>query len=200
MEYFLILFLLTGFIIALMDIVKYYYFLYIINNFEKTVLEFKTVVSDKNIEIKKVNQLLTILLEKYQIYIKSNINAVYKYDINFKKEIFVTSCWIFEANKYLNNLSGYSFEKFLEYIDDTLKECKLSKGNNRFEVINSYIKLIPIFYFSNCFNFVFRQLSIRNEKVTQDKNRWLNFIEIISVFSGIVTIVDFFIKIFFSDF
>ena len=200
MKYFIILFLLTGFIIAIMDIVKYHYFLYIINDFEKIVLKLKTVVSDKNIELKKVNQLLTLLLEKYQIYIKSNINAVYKYDIDFKKEIFVTSCWIFEADKFLNNSFGYSFEKFIEYIDNTLKECKLSKGNNRFEIINSYIKLIPIFYFSNCFNFIFRQFSIRNEKVIQNKNRWVNLIEVISVFSGIVTIVDFFIKFFFSNF
>ena len=199
MKYFVILFLFTGLIIAITDIIKYKYNLYVINNFEKLVLDFKIVISQENINMSEADKILKLLLKEYPFYSNSNIQIVFVPDYALKQNILITSHWLFNADKYFKNSSGYPFIKLLEYVDNTLKECALSKGNNRFEIHKSYLELIPIYYFRNCFNFVISQFPISKEKVIQNKNWWINFSEIISVLAGIVALVDFMIRFFFSD-
>lgn len=198
MKYLLYIFLLSGFIIAIIDIIKYKYYLHTINEFEKHILIFKSIISDENINISKVDELLKLLLEKYPFYIRSNIEIVYVPNYFLNKNILITSHWLFNTDKYLNDVPGYSFDEFLNYINNTLKECSLSRGKNKVEVNKSYIKLIPIFYFRNCIEFFINQFSARNKEITQETNRWINFVDVISVFSGIVTIAGFFLQFFIS--
>lgn len=200
MRYFLIIFLIIGFVISVMDIIKYNYFLRTINDFEKNVLDFKNLVTQENINMEEVNKLLTVLSEKYPFYSNSNIQFLFFPDYIRNQTTFLTSYWLFNASKFFQDIPGYHFKTFLEYIDNTLQECAASRGQNKLEVYNAYIGLIPIFYFHNCFKFITKQIPISNGIIPHKQKWWIKFIEIVSVLSGMVTIIQFFINFFFPKF
>lgn len=204
MKYFLYTFLFTGFIINILNIFKYYSNVKNIDKFEKLVVKLKeNILKDKNSS--EINKILYEIFENYETYINSNINFSFYPNFSLNQNIIVTAHWIANFRRYAYNSclidkfskeTEYSFEKLIEYMQLTLDECHISKGKNRYAIRESYINFIPIFYFKNCFEFFVSQLPFKNKEISQVTNWWINFINIITVFSGIVTIVGFFLQFF----
>ncbi len=188
MFYFVFLFLITGFIIGLLDIFKYKLYLKNINTFKKEVLNLKKILLENPINTEKMNLVLNEILEKYQNYINSDVDIVFVPDYFLKMNILITSHWMNNLGKYLKDTAGYPFETLLEYIDFTLNECAMAKGKNLYSLRKAYINMIPFYYFGNCFNFLISQFSIRDKKITEKHGIWLPLTESISFIANIFAI------------
>lgn len=202
MNYFVKVFLVTGFIISFCDVCEYADNLKNIHSFKKVLKKFQKSIENYPDNKTETEELLSKLLFLLPFYEASNHRKQMFFDENNNCTNWLTGDWLANIEYFFQNDSRYPYETLQTRIKFSLNECDSALGISSFALKRAIYKLIPIFYANviinflhSCFFFSHKQ---DNSRVSVDSNvRWLSIVEhLISFLANVIVVIPAMINFF----